>query len=154
MNTTRRTLLKGALAAGTFVAGASLLSPRAVWAAWPKEAFDAKTVNDVLKALLGSDAAAESADITVKAPEIAENGSVVPITVTSTLAGVESIVLIAAANPSPLSCSFNLGKTAKPNLSTRIKLGKTGDVIAVVKAGGKLLSGKKAVKVTIGGCGG
>ncbi len=152
----RRVFLKGSMAATAVgvAVGAGLLAPRAVLAAWPEEAFKSKDVASALKTLMGADAASESADITVKAPDIAENGAVVPITIESTMKGIESIALLSAANPSPLVANFNLGKNADGFVSTRIKMGKTGDVIAVVKANGKMFSAKKEVKVTIGGCGG
>ena len=152
----RRLLLKGSLAVGSVGAalGAGLLTPQAVMAAWPEAAFKAKGVPEVLKELFGNDAMTGSAEIDVKAPEIAENGAVVPVTVTTTLAGAQSITLIAPENPMPLIATFVLGEGAEGYVSTRIKMGKTGDVIAVVKAGDKLFSASKSVKVTIGGCGG
>ncbi len=155
-DTKRRLILKGSLAAGTLgvALGAGMLSPRTVLAAWPEAAFKAKAVPDALKELLGSDALTESAEIDLKAPEIAENGAVVPVTVTTTIAGAESISIFAANNPAPLIATFGLGEGAEGYASTRIKMGKTGPVIAVVKAGGKLFSASKEVKVTIGGCGG
>ena len=113
-----------------------------------------KTMPEMLKELLGAEAAEESGDINIKAPDIAENGSVVPITVTSGIAGSESISLIAVNNPAPLVASYELGEGTEGFVSTRIKMGKSGDVVAVVKAGGKLYSARKEVKVTIGGCGG
>ncbi len=156
MNSTRRVLLKGSMAVGALgvAVGAGLLTPRAVLAAWPEAAFTAKTVPEALKALTGSDAPAASADIKIKAPDIAENGAVVPVTVTTSIQGVESISVIAENNPVPLVASYNLGEGAEGFVSTRIKMGKSGDVIAVVKSGSKLYSANKGVKVTIGGCGG
>jgi sulfur-oxidizing protein SoxY len=153
----RRIFLKGSLAAGTMgvALGAGLLTPQAVFAAWPKAAFESKKLPEALKALLGSDQHAESGEIKIKAPDIAENGAVVPITVSTGLTGVASISIVAANNPVPLVASFNLGEGAEGFVSTRIKMGKTGDVIALVKqADGKISSAKKEVKVTIGGCGG
>jgi sulfur-oxidizing protein SoxY len=134
--------------------GAGLLSPRAVLAAWPEGAFQSKEISGALTELTGIDQMSESSDIKIKAPDIAENGAVVPVTVSSSIDGIESISVIAVNNPSPLIASFNLGEGAEGFISTRIKMGKTGDVVAVVKAGGKLYSTKKEVKVTIGGCGG
>ncbi|OOZ37500.1 thiosulfate oxidation carrier protein SoxY [Solemya velesiana gill symbiont] len=158
MNMKRRIFVKGSVAAGALgvAVGAGLLTPKAVLAAWPKEAFEAKKVADALSALYGTGDTTESGDIKIKAPDIAENGAVVPITVTvsTDMAGVESISIIAANNPAPLVASFNMGEGAMGFVSTRIKMGKTGDVIAVVKSGGKLQSNRKEVKVTIGGCGG
>lgn len=151
INVKRRIFLQRSLLAG-FVAG--LISPLELLAAWPEKAFKAKDKDTALTELLGSATTEASDAINIKAPDIAENGAVVPITVDSTIENAESITVIAAANPVPLVANFNLGKGALPYASTRIKMGKTGDVIAVVKAGGKLYSASKQVKVTIGGCGG
>ncbi len=152
----RRTLLKGTLAAGAagIAAGVGLLTPKAVLAAWPKAAFEAKDVDSALSAALGSSSMSDSGDIKLKAPDIAENGAVVPITVTSGISGTESISILVPENNSPMAANFNLGGGTEGYVSTRIKMGKTSDVVAVVKAGGKLYSTKKQVKVTIGGCGG
>ncbi len=152
----RRTFLKGSLA-GTAVAvavGAGLLTPRAVLAAWPKAAFEAKKVDDVLAKLYGAADNTPSDKITIKAPDIAENGAVVPVSVKAGLDGVESIAILAVKNANPLTSNFSLGAAALPDVSTRIKMGKTSDVVAVVKAGGKVYTARKNVKVTIGGCGG
>ena len=156
MDTKRRTILKGSLAAGTvgMAIGAGLLSPRTVLAAWPKTAFEAKSVNDAIKNIAGGSQAESSGDIKIKAPDIAENGSVVPITVSTTLSGVTQIAILAEKNPTPLTGSYELSPGTKPFISTRIKMGKTGNVVAIVKAGDKLYSAQKEVKVTIGGCGG
>jgi len=156
MNMKRRVFLKGSMATGALgvAATAGLLTPAAVLAAWPEKAFKAKKADEALSNLLGSSSLAESADIKIKAPDIAENGAVVPVTVSTGMAGIESISIIAANNPTPLVASFRLGEGAQGFVSTRIKMGKTSDVVAVVKAGGKLHSARKEVKVTIGGCGG
>lgn len=152
----RRSFLKGTLA-GSAVAvavGAGLLSPRTVLAAWPKAAFEAKNVEDAMNKLFGSAENTPSGDIKIKAPDIAENGAVVPVSVSTSLGNVDSIAVIAEKNGTPLASNFKLGASAIPNVSTRIKMGKTSDVIAVVKANGKAYSARKNVKVTIGGCGG
>ena len=151
----RRTFMKGTLAAsGVAVAvSAGLLNPSTVLAAWPSSAFESKSVSDALSGL-GVDTTSTSGDIKIKAPDIAENGAVVPVTVTSSIANTEAISIIVAKNATPLSATFNLGATTTGFVSTRIKMGKTSDVTAVVKAGGKLYSTSKNVKVTIGGCGG
>ena len=152
----RRILLKGSLAASALsvAVGAGLLTPKAVLAAWSETAFTAKQIPDALNALYGSNSLEEVDSINIKAPDIAENGAVVPVTVSTSMGNVESISVIAAENPVPLIASFNLGEGGVPFVSTRIKMGKSGDVIAVVKADGKLFSTRKPVKVTIGGCGG
>ncbi len=151
----RRTFMKGTLAAsGVAVAvSAGLLSPRAVLAAWPKSAFSAKSAADALSGL-GISTTTPSGDIQIKAPDIAENGAVVPVTVKTSIAGVTSIAILAEKNASPLTSNFNLKGSAQGMVATRIKMQKTSAVIAVVKAGGKAFSARKEVKVTIGGCGG
>ena len=156
MNTKRRVFLKGSLAAGTVgvAVGAGLLTPQTVLAAWPQAAFEAKSIDDALTAAMGDASNTASDAIKIKAPDIAENGAVVPVSVSATIEGTESIALLAEGNASPLVATFNLGAGALPDVSTRIKMGKTSDVIAIVKAGGKLHSARKSVKVTIGGCGG
>ena len=156
MNNKRRLMLKGSLAAGAVgvAVGAGLLTPRAVMAAWSKEAFESEDMNTALSASMGSSKMTESDKVKLKAPDIAENGAVVPVTVTSGIDGTSSIGIVVSKNATPLTATFNLGATTEGYVSTRIKMGKTSDVIAVVKAGGKLYSAKKEVKVTIGGCGG
>ena len=151
----RRTLLKRTLAvsAVSVAASAGLLTPGQVLAAYPKAAFESKTMDSALSGLMGSSAMEDSGDIKIKAPDIAENGSVVPVTVETDIANTESITILAESNGTPLVASFNLSG-AEGYVSTRIKMGKTGNVVAVVKAGGKMYSSKKEVKVTIGGCGG
>ena len=151
----RRTLLKRTLAvsAVSIAATAGLLAPGQVLAAYPKAAFEAKDAAGALTASIGSASYEHSDDIKIKAPDIAENGSVVPVTISSSISGVESISLISESNGTPLVASFNLNGS-QAYISTRIKMGKTGNVLAVVKAGGKLYANKKEVKVTIGGCGG
>jgi sulfur-oxidizing protein SoxY len=155
-DTKRRLFLKGSVAASALgvAVGAGLLTPQAVLAAWPEAAFTAKEVGAAAKELLGTDATTESADINVKAPDIAENGAVVPITVETSIEGVESIAIMASENPVPLVANFVMGEGALGFSGTRIKMGKTGDVVALVKAGDTVYTARKNVKVTIGGCGG
>jgi len=152
----RRTFLKGSLAVGAMgvAVGAGLLTPRSVLAAWPQGAFQAKTVDGALKALFNTDQLNGSDKINLKAPDIAENGAVVPVSVETSIASPDSISIIASKNPQPLTSKFNMGPGAEGYVATRIKMGKTAKVIAVVKSGDKLYSTSKEVKVTIGGCGG
>lgn len=152
----RRVFLKGTLA-GSAVAvavGAGLVTPRQVLAAWPKNAFEAESVQDALKGIHDTALTEPSDDIEIKAPDIAENGAVVPVTVSTGIGGAETISLIVEKNGTPLAASFNLGGSAVGYVSTRLKMGETSDVIATVKSGGKIYSARKQVKVTIGGCGG
>jgi len=151
----RRTFLKGTVTTGVLsvAVGAGLLKPSQVLAAWPESAFAQKTLADAISTIAGG-AAADSGDIKIKAPDIAENGAVVPITVSTGMTGVEKISVFVAENPQPLAASFDLTSSCEGFVSTRIKMGKTSDVVAVVQAGGKAFQAKKTVKVTIGGCGG
>jgi sulfur-oxidizing protein SoxY len=155
MNNQRRQVLKGAGAASvvTVAMAAGLMKPGSVYAAWNKAGFEAKDLGGAMGAV-GGGAAAASGDITVKAPDIAENGAVVPVEVESKIAGTDSIALIGEKNGFPLLADFNLMNGAQGYISTRIKLGATSNVTAVVKAGGKVYKASKEVKVTIGGCGG
>ena len=151
----RRLFIKGSLATGALgVAVSTGLIPRTTLAAWSQEAFSAKDVNGVLTGLFGSTDHAASDKIKIKAPDIAENGAVVPVSVTTDIAGAKSISIITEKNAQPMTASFELGPGTEGYVSTRIKMGKTSNVIAVVKADGKLHSSTKEVKVTIGGCGG
>lgn len=156
MNFARRTFVKGAGAAGTVAVAvaAGLLKPTEVLAAdWNKAAFESKGMPDAMKAI-GAASAADSKDILIKAPDIAENGAVVPVEVTSKIAGTNSISLLVEKNAQPLVADFDLSNGAEGYVSTRIKMGQTSNVRVVVKAGGKTFSAVKEVKVTIGGCGG
>ena len=150
----RRVFLKASLAAGAvgMAAGVGLLMPRAVLAAWNEAAFRSETVGGAMKEGLGSDAMTDSAEVTIDAPDNPENGAAVPVKITTTLAGVQSIALMVEKNARPLCGVFHLGKRMKPEVSIRVKVGESADIIAVVKSGDKLYSARKAVKVTIGGC--
>ena len=153
----RRIFLKNSLAtsAAVIAANAGLLIPTSVLADWNKKAFTAKTTDEAVNSVFGSSNTTESGDIQLKAPAIAENGAVTPVTVdASALDGVESIAILASKNPQPLVCEYTFAAGAVGYVSTRIKMGQTMNVIAVVKAGGKLFKAQQEVKVTIGGCGG
>jgi len=156
MISSRRLFLKRTTAAGTaaVAVGAGLLTPQALLAEWNETAFKEKDVDAAIKAMTGSASSEESDKIHIKAPDIAENGGVVPVSVTSDIEGITDILILAPNNPVPMVAAFTLGEGAEAFARTNIKMGKTGDVVAVVKAGDKTFSAKKAVKVTIGGCGG
>ena len=151
----RRTFLKGSLVAGGAGVALSLgLIPTVVIGAWPKSAFKSKDVNGALNGVLNASDTVASDKIKIKAPKIAENGAVVPVTVSTDLANVESITILTSGNVNPMAAHFNLSSNTLPTVSTRVKMAKTSDIIGVIKADGKLFSAKKSVKVTIGGCGG
>ena len=156
MDHKRRILLKSSLAASAtgMAISAGLLTPKAVLAAWNTAAFDAKDVNSALTGAFGSADATDSDKIKLKAPDVAENGASVTITVDSKLAKTETISILVSGNATPLSATFNLAAKTEGYITTNIKMGKSSDVVAVVKADGKLYSTSQQVKVTIGGCGG
>jgi len=151
----RRLFLKTAMAGSSVgvAVAAGLLTPTAVLAEWNKSAFTAKKVPDAISALYGSGNAAESAEIMITAPDVAENGAVVPVDIKTTLKDVENISLLVSENASPLAASFDTTAAIKGEVSIRVKVGKSGDLIATVKSGGKLYTAKRPVKVTTGGCG-
>jgi sulfur-oxidizing protein SoxY len=155
MDRSRRVVLKGASASGAVAAALAvgLLRPGAALAAWNKGAFEAKTTADAMKAL-GVANAAESKDIQIRAPEIAENGAVVPIDITSTIPGTTSISVFIDKNPFPYTGTFDVSQGALPFVHLRVKIGESSPVRVVVTAGGKYFTTAKEVKVTIGGCGG
>lgn len=154
MNHSRRRFLKvsGGTAAVTAATAAGLVHSTTATAAWNKAGFDSKAVAEALKSL-GATGATESKDIIITAPDIAENGAVVPVAVTSRLPNTQSISIIAEKNPFPLAATFDIANGADSYASTRIKLGQTSDVRAIVKAGGRFYTAAKEVKVTVGGCG-
>lgn len=150
MQLSRRLVLRGSLA---FAALAAL--PRTLLAAaWPEKAFSETAAADAMKDLFGTDQTTASDQITMKVPQIAENGAVVPVTITTTLEDVESISIVVEKNPRPLAATFELQAGTLPEVASRIKMGQTSDVMAVVKTSSGLFSTTKEVKVTIGGCGG
>ena len=121
---------------------------------WNKSAFEVKNLNDVVKAL-GGTTATESKDIAfINAPDIAENGAVVPVGATSKIPKTESISILVEKNPSALSASFMIPDGTEPMITTRVKMGQTSNIYALVKADGKFFYAVKEVKVTLGGCGG
>lgn len=151
MITRRKTLRDSAVVAGLLAAQGLL--PGAAQA-FNAKAFEAKTIADALKAY-GAGAPAESKDVTITAPDIAENGAVVPMGASTSLAGVKQLMIFVEKNPNALVAMFNVSDSIEPNLLTRSKMGQTSDVYAVaVMADGKALFAKKEVKVTLGGCGG
>ena len=155
-NIKRRIFLKGSAASGVMGAAitAGLLTPQALLAEWNEAAFKEKDVDAAIKGMTGSESSEESDKIHIKAPDIAENGGVVPVSITSEIEGTTQILILAPNNPVPMVASFTLGEGSQAFARTNIKMGKTGDVVAVIKAGDKTYTAKKAVKVTIGGCGG
>ena len=157
IDSTRRLILKGAAVLAFMGFAGIRFDLTSTFAAandkYPEDAFKQKTSDDAIKSLYGKTAEA-SDKVKLDAPEIAENGAVVPISVSSTLADVTSISILVAENPNALAASYKIPAGTLPNVANRLKMAKTSNVIAVVEAGGKLYSATKEVKVTVGGCGG
>ena len=154
MNRKRRILMKGAVATGVVGAAVStgLFAPRTALAEWPETVFKTKSFEDALKGVVGSGPPAGSGEIKLKAPEVAENGAVVPIEVSTTLPGVTSISIFAERNTFPYVSTFYFPEGTEPFVKTRIKMAETAKVMAVAEAGGKYYSAQQEVKVTVGGC--
>lgn len=156
MNTTRRTVLKSAAASGVLaglIAAGALKATQVMAADWNKAAFDAKDTAGALKGI-GAAELADSKELILKVPDIAENGAVVPVDVVSRIPGTGSIAILVEKNPSPLSVQFDFANGALPEASARLKMGQTSLIKAVAKADGKFYVAQKEVKVTVGGCGG
>jgi sulfur-oxidizing protein SoxY len=133
--------------------GAALARPFAALAAWNKEAFGAKSAGEALQRL-GASSPAPSKDLLIDAPQIAENGAVVPIEVLSNIPGTTEIVVLIENNPFPLAGHFHFREGAVPFVKLNVKMGETSDVRAVAQAAGKHYVATREIKVTIGGCGG
>lgn len=147
----RETLKQTAVVAGLL---ASAGFPQFAHASFNKAAFEAKTVQDATKAV-GAASMAESADVTITGPDIAENGAVVPLGAGTSLSGVKHLMILVEKNPATLVAMFNVTEAVDANFTTRAKMGQSSDVYAVaIMDDGKALWAKKEVKVTLGGCGG
>jgi len=149
----RRAMLQRSAQVAALLAAAGLW-PAPARAAWPQAAFDAKNLADAVKALGGA-APQESKDVALTAPDIAENGAVVPLACACALPGVKRLALLVEKNPNTLAAVFDVSDAVEPNFSTRVKMAQTSHVYAVaLTADGKALFAQKEVKVTLGGCGG
>ena len=157
MNRTRRQVLKsgGGMTLAALLAAAGWAAPRDASAqAWNKAAFETHAMDETLKAMGGS-APAQSKDITFfSTPEIAENGAVVPIGVTSAVPKTDAIAILIEKNPNMLAAVFDLPAGTEAAITTRVKMGQSSNVYALVKADGKYYVASKEIKVTLGGCGG
>ncbi len=155
----RRTVLTAVAAS----AAASVVLPRFAFAAaavaapdaksYPMKAFTQHTEAATLQAMYGTSTVTDSSDVKMDAPDIAENGAVVPISFDANITSVTSAAILAVDNPFVMACAYKIPDGTSPAISSRVKLGKTTKVVSVVQAGGKLMSTSKQVKVTLGGCG-
>jgi sulfur-oxidizing protein SoxY len=154
MNARRRELLKAGGGVMALAVAAGMLKPEEALAQeWNKAAFDTKSIADTLKALGGA-GSTESGAIQITAPDIAENGAVVPISVEAKLPGTQSIAIMIEKNPNALSANFEIPAGTDPFVTTRVKMAETSNIYALVRADGKYFHAVKEIKVTIGGCGG
>ena len=150
---TRREMLTRSASVAAALAGLGLL-PQAAQAAWSQAAFEAKNMADLMKAL-GTSGPTESKDVTITGPDIAENGAVVPVGAATTAPGVKRLLLLVEKNPNMLAALFDVTDAVEPNISTRVKMGQSSNVMAVaITADNKVLFAQKEIKVTLGGCGG
>lgn len=156
MSDNRRKFLKQSAVVGAYAmaATAGLLTPKPGLAEWLAQNFTQGELDDTLERLYTGMEIIETDQIELKLPRIAENGAVVPITVSTSLDEVKSIAILVEKNPVPLAATFKLSPLVDPIVSARLKMAETCDVIAIVKAGDALYSNRQKVKVTIGGCGG
>ena len=151
MNQTRRQTLQSTGAFASLIA-LGLVTQSQAQAAVDSASFQVKTLEEALKAIGGTPATSDQ--VSVVSPDIAENGAVVPVGATSKLANTTEMYLVIEKNPTPLSCAFFIPAGTAADVQTRVKMGQSTNVFAVVKADGKLYSASKETKVTLGGCGG
>jgi sulfur-oxidizing protein SoxY len=135
------------------LAAAGWLPARAHAADWNARAFEAKTLDELVKVLGGAEAA-ESGDILIVAPEIAENGAVVPIQVVSGVEHTESLALLIEKNPNVVAALYDIPEGTVPDIQTRVKMAQTSNVFALVRSRGRMLYASREIKITLGGCGG
>jgi sulfur-oxidizing protein SoxY len=157
MAKTRREVLEsgGGMTLLALLSAAGWLRPTdAAAQAWNKAGFEAKSMEEAMKAF-GGGAPAQSKDVAfVSTPDIAENGAVVPISITSSIPKTESIAILIEKNPNMLAATFEIPPGTDPSISTRVKMGQTSNVYALVRADGRYFVASKEIKVTLGGCGG
>jgi len=150
MDHNRRILLRTAgIAAAVLTAGGWRLAHAADAT---NATYDARTTADAMRTM-GLSGAAESKDIIIKAPDVAENGASVPIEIASDIPGTDSMVLFIDKNPFPFAGSFDFSKGAVPYVSLRVKIAESSNLRVVATAAGKHYTAVREVKVTIGGCG-
>ena len=151
----RRIFLEASLASAQIAvfAASGLLAPRTLLAQWPSDAFHAETLDGAMSRLLGTVDVEASDKIGIQTPDPAENGAVVPVDVRSDIPDTDAIYLFGAKNPTPALAAFELTPEIAPDISCRVKLGATGDLLAVIRANGRFYSARRAVEVVAGGCG-
>jgi sulfur-oxidizing protein SoxY len=156
INLQRRKVLKAGSGVGLLAlfGAIGLLKPVLALADWNKPAFSSKTMDEALAAMGAANPENSATAIQLTVPEIAENGAIVPVTVSSTLPNVEQISIFVDKNPNVMAANFVFPAGTEGMVTTRVKMGQTSNVVALVKADGKFYRTAKEVKVTAGGCGG
>ncbi len=131
------------------------MHPMNVFSAWPKELFHSKNIDQLINQITNGSVISQSENIHIKAPEIAENGAVVPISVNSDLPNVNRISILVENNPSPLTSSFDINSQLEAYVSTRVKIAESSNIIAIISTSdNQFFTASRSIKVTIGGCGG
>jgi sulfur-oxidizing protein SoxY len=153
MNDSRRDFFRTSSILGLAMLSGFYGAGNALAAEWKSSNFGAKSLSDALKEL-GVDSYTVSSDVSVDSAEIAENGAVVPVTISSRIPNTDYMAILVEKNPNPLATAFNIPSGTDANILTRVKMGGTSNVYAMVKANGKWFAASKEIKVTLGGCGG
>jgi sulfur-oxidizing protein SoxY len=156
MSGNRREFIKKTLAVSAYALAAAggWLASFTAEAKWPAENFAPSKLNDKLTHLFKDRKIIETGQIEIKIPKIAENGAVVPLTISSSLADVQALSILVEKNPVPLAARFELAPELDVFVSARIKMAETCNVIVIAETREALYSARELVKVTIGGCGG
>ena len=155
MHSQRRNVLKSASGAALLgiLAAAGIIKPGVALADWNRSAFEAKSMAETLRAL-GAVSPADSKDIQLNTPEIAENGAVVPVGIATTLPNVSLVALLVEKNPNALAATFALPEGSEPNIQIRVKMAQTSNIYVLIKSDGRFFMATREIKVTLGGCGG
>ena len=153
MGFSRRQFIKSV---GSSVACAAVFAiiPKRAFAKWSDKAFMSESLAGAIAAKYGAMPVENSTEIKIKSPEIAENGAYVPVTISANIPGASNITIFSESNAAPLIASFDVMPKMGPDISLRLRMAKTGNLVVLVLANGKLYRASKEVKVTIGGCGG
>jgi sulfur-oxidizing protein SoxY len=148
----RRHFLTGTLGFAWALTATWLLAPVRVWGAWTQQAFLSRDVNAALDALIGRVEIVPDQRVTLDVPDLAENGAMVPVVLGTSLQGADSLILVSEPNPFPLIAHFYLTPRLRSTITTRIRMGGSGDVVAIVRAGGRYYGARRHVRVAAGGC--
>ena len=152
MRSTRRDFINKMLILAGYTISLSISKLSA--ANWLANDFRHQDINTTLAELFPEKILQTSDKIHLKLPRTAENGSVVPITITSSLKNIDTVYILSEKNPVPLIAKFSLNPDLEPFIGARFKMKETCDVIVIAKAENQYYQTRQKVKVTLGGCGG